>query len=463
MSEIVRADYERLDQLAGRFSSQSEAVNQMQLAVNQAVDQLKGGGWEGRGSAAFFEEMEGTVSPAVQRLIEALAQAATVTRQISQIFKQADEEASSPFRAGAGTGASGGFGAGSGAGGVGGMGGAAGSAGRAVNDLAASMGARFDAILGGGSFSIDSLGSGSGGVWAGGGFNPTDVGFGGLENILNGSGFMPGGMGNFGAGAISSGLFGSGGLFESGGGFGGGFFGGDPFGGSGMFGGNDYGIPHDWLDGVTDSLSGYTSGNYNDYGIPHDWLDGVTGGGGSYNDFGIPRDWLSDVTDSFSPGDSFGGEGFNAGASMGGGGSAGGGGMGGGMEEMATEETPASTGGGGSGGGSSPSSDIRDPFGRGNQSGGPRVFGSAAAGSGAAAPGGLRMADGGASGSSSGAAAQAAPSRVMSGSGGSTGGAAAPAQQGGGNFGLPVGIAAASPLLAILGKATTGRGSNQRD
>ena len=54
--------------------------------------------WVGLGSDAFFEEMQGEVLPAVQRLQEALEQAGMVTGEIVSIFQQADEEASSPFR-----------------------------------------------------------------------------------------------------------------------------------------------------------------------------------------------------------------------------------------------------------------------------------------------------------------------------------------------------------------------------
>ena len=71
---------------------------QMQQSVQQAYQELHGGGWIGRGSEAFFREMEGEVMPAVRRLIEALAQANQVTNQISKLFHQADQEASSPFR-----------------------------------------------------------------------------------------------------------------------------------------------------------------------------------------------------------------------------------------------------------------------------------------------------------------------------------------------------------------------------
>ena len=64
---------------------------------------------------------------------------------------------------------------------------------------------------------------------------------------------------------------------------------------SGDFGGsaNDYGVPRDWLSGVTgdgdSGFSDYLNSNYNDYGIPRDWLLGATGGLGSgpASDYGV--------------------------------------------------------------------------------------------------------------------------------------------------------------------------------
>ncbi|MCB0202723.1 MAG: WXG100 family type VII secretion target, partial [Anaerolineae bacterium] len=61
------------------------------------MDELKGG-WEGRGSNAFFSEMQGEVLPAVNRLRQAMQEASRITRQIAQTVKQAEEEASSPFK-----------------------------------------------------------------------------------------------------------------------------------------------------------------------------------------------------------------------------------------------------------------------------------------------------------------------------------------------------------------------------
>jgi WXG100 family type VII secretion target len=98
MSDKVQADYQQLEQLAGKFSAQSQIVQSMLQKVNSHFSDLAGGGWIGRGSEAFISEMNGEVLPATQRLIDALEEGQQVTRQIIQIMRQAEQEASSRFR-----------------------------------------------------------------------------------------------------------------------------------------------------------------------------------------------------------------------------------------------------------------------------------------------------------------------------------------------------------------------------
>jgi hypothetical protein len=59
---------------------------------------LEAGGWQGRGSTAFFNEMNGEILPAMQRLAAALDRARSVTHEIAHVVQQAEEEAARPFR-----------------------------------------------------------------------------------------------------------------------------------------------------------------------------------------------------------------------------------------------------------------------------------------------------------------------------------------------------------------------------
>ncbi len=112
-SDIIQAQYEQLEQIAVRFGQQAEAAAQTTQRAQQSMRALQAGGWEGRGAAAFFAEMQGTALPATQRLAEALQQASATTRLIVQVMRQAEEEAAAPFKggwAGAQAGSDGAFG-----------------------------------------------------------------------------------------------------------------------------------------------------------------------------------------------------------------------------------------------------------------------------------------------------------------------------------------------------------------
>ena len=98
MSDEIRADYDNLGNVASRFANQSQVIQQLLQKVNGSMDKLENGGWKGRGSDAFFQEMHSEVLPASQRLQEVLGHASQVTQTIIQTVQRAEQEASSPFR-----------------------------------------------------------------------------------------------------------------------------------------------------------------------------------------------------------------------------------------------------------------------------------------------------------------------------------------------------------------------------
>ena len=97
MADEVKADYEQLEEVANKFSNQSEEIQQMLQLVKNNMDKLEPD-WIGRGSEAFFSEMQSEVLPAVMRLQQALEEANRVTKEVVQTMQDAEEEASSPFR-----------------------------------------------------------------------------------------------------------------------------------------------------------------------------------------------------------------------------------------------------------------------------------------------------------------------------------------------------------------------------
>ena len=97
MADEVKVNPDELADVQREFQNQSMSIQDMFQKTRQQMETLEPD-WVGLGSDAFFEEMQGEVLPAVQRLQEALEQAGMVTGEIVSIFQQADEEASSPFR-----------------------------------------------------------------------------------------------------------------------------------------------------------------------------------------------------------------------------------------------------------------------------------------------------------------------------------------------------------------------------
>jgi WXG100 family type VII secretion target len=96
-NDIVQATYDQLEEISGKFQNESQSMEQMMSSIKNAMNTLKTN-WIGRGSDAFFAEMESEMLPAGQRLIEALHEGSAVTREISTAIRQAEEEASAPFK-----------------------------------------------------------------------------------------------------------------------------------------------------------------------------------------------------------------------------------------------------------------------------------------------------------------------------------------------------------------------------
>lgn len=97
-ADVIQVEYERLSEVAAGFGRNADAAAALQGQVQRSAQALRQGGWEGRGSAAFFSEMDGKITPAVQRLIAALQEAQKVSTQIGYLMRQAEEEAARPFR-----------------------------------------------------------------------------------------------------------------------------------------------------------------------------------------------------------------------------------------------------------------------------------------------------------------------------------------------------------------------------
>jgi len=93
----LRCDYDAMESVSGIFANQGSELQDMFNRVRSGMDGLADT-WEGKGSDAFKEEMQSLVLPASQRLIQAMREAAQVSKQISETIQQAEDDASGLFR-----------------------------------------------------------------------------------------------------------------------------------------------------------------------------------------------------------------------------------------------------------------------------------------------------------------------------------------------------------------------------
>ncbi len=93
----VRSDYDQLKNASQSFSSQADTLNGMNQNLQSCVDTLQGGDWIGQGAQAFYKEWGDSTFPMLKRLQNAMTESARITQQISQIMKDAEDNASKCF------------------------------------------------------------------------------------------------------------------------------------------------------------------------------------------------------------------------------------------------------------------------------------------------------------------------------------------------------------------------------
>jgi len=95
--DIIRADYDELARIAQEFDLEGCQIDQLILRLQRCVDELEHGGWIGRGANAFYNEMHNDVFPGLHRLADALIASSDAVTRISDIIREAEEEAASLF------------------------------------------------------------------------------------------------------------------------------------------------------------------------------------------------------------------------------------------------------------------------------------------------------------------------------------------------------------------------------
>ena len=96
MTDQIQANYEDLQTVIDKFNHLHETAKKMQGSLETAYQSLQDT-WSGDAFDAFSREAEECTGPAAKRLIDAMEQAAQMTKLIAQTFHDTDEECSNSF------------------------------------------------------------------------------------------------------------------------------------------------------------------------------------------------------------------------------------------------------------------------------------------------------------------------------------------------------------------------------
>ena len=96
--DLIRADYEQLQEISRRFNDAAQTVHEMNNKIADAYNKLiNEDNWVGKAADAFVKEDNLTWMSQFE-LAEAIERAGQVTQKIAQTLKQAEEDASNPFK-----------------------------------------------------------------------------------------------------------------------------------------------------------------------------------------------------------------------------------------------------------------------------------------------------------------------------------------------------------------------------
>jgi WXG100 family type VII secretion target len=93
----VKINFEKMNNIAHTFEHQAEAVRIEIGNLKQKLGVLQAGDWRGGAADKFYQEMEATVLPCLQRVANALDASASLTTKIGALMKQAEVEAAALF------------------------------------------------------------------------------------------------------------------------------------------------------------------------------------------------------------------------------------------------------------------------------------------------------------------------------------------------------------------------------
>lgn len=97
MAGQIQINYEEMRGIIQKMKGSQQEVEGIYRTIKQKVDELHRGQWIGKGSDAFFREMEEKVLPGLVKLAAAFGTAAEKAQKICDTVRQADESTKSFF------------------------------------------------------------------------------------------------------------------------------------------------------------------------------------------------------------------------------------------------------------------------------------------------------------------------------------------------------------------------------
>lgn len=98
LSADLQVDYETLENASAKFRNQADEIHELLGFMQRRTDELQVDGWLGDAASRFYAEMAYEVLPALRRLAVALDDAHMVTRQLSETYHVAEEDAAGQFQ-----------------------------------------------------------------------------------------------------------------------------------------------------------------------------------------------------------------------------------------------------------------------------------------------------------------------------------------------------------------------------
>jgi WXG100 family type VII secretion target len=94
---LVRSDKDGLKEIEGTFNQEAQRVEQFTRDIMSKMDKLRGGDWIGEAATKFYQQMDSELIPELNRLRNAMNEAAKTTKDIAATMQELEDRSSRIF------------------------------------------------------------------------------------------------------------------------------------------------------------------------------------------------------------------------------------------------------------------------------------------------------------------------------------------------------------------------------